>query len=100
VDECKPLVVGYLHGVVVAAEEAMLTHHFGKAVHVDPMKPKLKPPGTKRLKLKCHILLSKFAFKFNLGCYTSVTRTSRTPPRSRAGGSWAGAYTRPLFSST
>jgi len=24
----------------------------GRAVQVDPMKPKLKPPGTKRLKLK------------------------------------------------
>jgi hypothetical protein len=29
------------------------------------MKLKLKPPGTKRLKLKCDVLLSTFAFKFN-----------------------------------
>jgi len=35
-------------------------------VQVDPIKPKLKPPGTKRLKLKCDMLLSTFAFKFNL----------------------------------
>jgi hypothetical protein len=39
------------------------------AVHIDPIKPKLKPPGTKRLKLKCDILLSSFAFKFNLRRY-------------------------------
>ena len=34
------------------------------------MKPKLKPPGTKRLKLNCDILLSTSAFKFNLRRYT------------------------------
>ena len=34
------------------------------------MKPKLKPPGTKRLKLKCDILLSTSAFNFNLRRYT------------------------------
>jgi len=33
------------------------------------MKPKLKAPGTKRLKLKCDILLSTSAFKFNLRRY-------------------------------
>ena len=33
----------------------------GRAVQVDPMKLKLKPPGTKRLKLKCGILLSTSA---------------------------------------
>jgi hypothetical protein len=38
-------------------------------VQVDPIKPKLKPPGTKRLKLKCDILLSTSAFKFNLRRY-------------------------------
>jgi len=36
------------------------------------MKPKLKPPGTKRLKLKCDILLSTDAFKFNLRRYILV----------------------------
>jgi hypothetical protein len=30
------------------------------------MTPKLKPPGTKRLTLKYDMLLSNFAFKFNL----------------------------------
>jgi hypothetical protein len=34
------------------------------------MKPILKAPGTKLLKLKCDKLLSKFAFKFNLRRYT------------------------------
>jgi hypothetical protein len=38
----------------------------GRAVQVDPMKPNLKPPGRKHLKLKCNILLSTSAFKFNL----------------------------------
>ena len=35
-------------------------------MQVDPIKPTLKAPGTKRLKLKCDKSLSKFAFKFNL----------------------------------
>jgi len=30
------------------------------------MKPTLKAPGTKRLKLKCDKLLSNFVFNFNL----------------------------------
>jgi hypothetical protein len=38
-------------------------------VQVDPSKLKLKPPGTKRLKLMCDILLSTSAFKFNLRRY-------------------------------
>jgi len=38
-------------------------------VQVDPIKPTLKPPGTKRLKLKRDILLSKSAFKFSLRRY-------------------------------
>jgi hypothetical protein len=36
------------------------------------MKPKLKPPGNKRLKLKRDVLFSKFAFKFNLRHYNVV----------------------------
>ena len=38
-------------------------------MQVDPIKPTLKPPGTKHLKLKCEILLSTSAFKFNLRRY-------------------------------
>jgi len=36
------------------------------------MKPKLKPPGTKRLKLKCEMLLSVSAFKIKLRRYTTA----------------------------
>jgi len=39
-------------------------------VQVDPMKPMLKPLGTKHLKLKCDILISTFAFKFNVRRYS------------------------------
>jgi hypothetical protein len=38
-------------------------------VQVDPMKPKLNPPGTKRLKLNCDTLLSSYAFKVDLRRY-------------------------------
>jgi hypothetical protein len=48
--------------------------HLGRAVQVDPIKPTLKAPGTKRLKLKCHKLLSSFAFKFNLRRYSLDNR--------------------------
>ena len=39
-------------------------------MQVDSVKPKLKPPGTKCLTLKCDILLSSFTFKLNLRRYT------------------------------
>jgi len=62
----------------------------GRAVQVGPIKPKSKSPGTKRLKLKYHKLLSSFAFKFNLRryttgcCATGATRCStRTARLSR-----------------
>jgi hypothetical protein len=45
----------------------------GRVVQIDPMKPKLKPPGTKRLKLEYDGLLSNFGFKFNLRRYTVDT---------------------------
>jgi hypothetical protein len=41
-------------------------------VHVDPIRPKLKPPGTQRLKLNCDVLLSTSAFEFNLRRYMKV----------------------------
>jgi len=44
----------------------------GRTVQVDPIKPKLKPPGAKRLKLDCDLLLSTSAFKFNVRRYTVV----------------------------
>jgi hypothetical protein len=42
----------------------------GRAVQVDPMKPTLKAPGSKRLNLKQLKLLSCFAFNFNMRRYT------------------------------
>jgi hypothetical protein len=39
-------------------------------VQVDPIKPKLKMPRSKRLKLNCDVLLSTSAFKFNLRRFT------------------------------
>jgi len=41
-------------------------------VQVEPIKPMLKAPGTKRLKRKCGAPLSNFAFKFDLRRYTMV----------------------------
>jgi hypothetical protein len=42
-------------------------------VQVDSIKPKLKPPGTKRLKLNCETLLSTSAFNFNLRRYNKAS---------------------------
>jgi len=52
------------------------------------MKPKLKPPGTKRLKPKCDILLSTSAFKFKLRRYFMGYDTMDVWFDS--GSSWAG----------
>ena len=52
--------------------------HLGR--QVDPIKPTLKAPGSKRLKLKYDELLSSFAFNFNLRRYTSCLPFH--PPRS------------------
>jgi hypothetical protein len=41
-------------------------------VQVDPVKPTLKAPGTKRLKLCYATLLSSFAFNFDLRRYNLV----------------------------
>ena len=45
-----------------------LTGH-GRAVQVDPLKPTLKVPGTKRLTLEFDEPVSSFAFRFNLRRY-------------------------------
>ena len=39
-------------------------------MQLDSIKPKLKPPGAKRLKLEFNGLLSSSGFKFNLCGYT------------------------------
>ena len=41
-------------------------------MQLDPMEPKLKPPGTERLILKCDVLLSTSAFKLSLRRYNEV----------------------------
>jgi len=74
VDECKPLPHG---GGGLHAQPhrgcARLLWEPGWAVQVDPIKPTLKPPATKHVKLICDILLSTFACKFNLRRYNRVT---------------------------
>jgi hypothetical protein len=39
-------------------------------VQIDPIKPTLKTPGTKHLKLNCDVLLSAFGFQCNMRRYT------------------------------
>jgi hypothetical protein len=46
-------------------------------VQVDPIKPKLKAPGTKRLQLEFDKLLSSFAFKFILHRYIKAEIRAR-----------------------
>jgi len=50
----------------------------GRAVQVDPMNPRLKPPGTERLKVQWDMLLSYSAFKFYLRCYSWAPRACGT----------------------
>jgi hypothetical protein len=68
-------------------------------VQVVPIKPTLKPPGTKRLKLIYDKLLSRCAFKFILRRYNEGGLKFRLDD-SEDGRSVAGANTPPLFSST
>jgi hypothetical protein len=49
-------------------------------VQVDPIKPKLKPPGARCFKLKCDEPLSNFAFKLNLRRYTKALAALHTAP--------------------
>jgi len=58
---------------VVVRDETRPISDPGRAVQVDRIKPMLKPPGTKLLKLNCDILLSTSAFKFKLRRYTQAT---------------------------
>ena len=76
-DECKPL----QRGPADPRARAL-----GRAVQVVPIKPTLKPPGTKRLKLKYDELLSNFAFNFNLRRYTWSIYKSIYVPRSGGAG--------------
>ena len=83
-----------------------------RAEQVDPIEPTLKAPGTDRLKLKYDVPPFKFAFKFNLRRYNEeeeyhcggykwhtehVMHACEVDIGAEVG---AGAYTRPLLSST
>ena len=71
-------------------------------MQVDPIKPTLKGPEIKRLKLQCDGPVSIFAFKSNLRRYTKDAAeawrnaTDDMISADRA----AGVHTRPLFGST
>jgi hypothetical protein len=69
---------------------------------VDPIKPTLKAPGTKRLNLLYDKPLSNFAFKFNLRRYNTDSEKLMTGigATGKIDVKQAGAYTRPLFGST
>ena len=106
-DECKTLVCGCESGAVLDA--ATVRGRLGGAVQLDPMKPTLKPPGTKRLKHKYDDSPSSFAFKVKLRRYTSDApqwnQRLRYPvfePATRVTIALfeAGAHSCPLFSST
>ena len=77
-DECKPLPDGAAlprRGAAlcqrVPARAGRRARH-GRAVQVDPIKPTLKAPGTKRLKLNVDEPLSSFALNVNLRRYSSA----------------------------
>ena len=55
-------------------------------MQVDPIKPKLKSPGTKSLTLNSVVLLSNFAFEFNLRRYNEVEGDARQRGVSSSGG--------------
>ena len=65
-NECKPLVPGV----------GWAPRGLGRAVQVEPLKPKLNPPGIKRSKLKYDNPLSRFALNFNLRRYNWVYRAA------------------------
>jgi len=62
VDQCKPLNLGayrrYMAHPALLAQVMWPLAVLGRTVQVDSMKPKLKPPGTERLKLTYDKLLS------------------------------------------
>jgi hypothetical protein len=68
-------------------------------VQVDPIKPMLKPPGTKHVKLKFGILLSTFDFKFNLRRHAEgedFQHLRVSSSRSGEGKAWQKAMAVPL----
>ena len=68
-------------------------------MQVDPIKPTLTAPGTRRFQLKCDEPLSKIAFNFRLRRYTKCGAGPGDLILFSAGDQ-AGAHSRPLFGST
>jgi len=64
------------------------------------MRPTLKAPGTERLKVEYEEQLSNFAFKIYLRRHIKVKHIQLSPEDRLGGTPLAGAYSRPLFSST
>jgi hypothetical protein len=56
----------------------------GRVMQVDPIKLMLKPPGAKHWRLQCDELLSSFAFKFNLRCYSKLRPAAMWPMQAAA----------------
>ena len=93
-DECEPLLqggqCGGRAGKVQDPHARNLQHpgpsHPGWAVPVDPIKPRLKAPVTKRLTLKSDEPLSNLAFTFDLCRYIpSADEGTRLKRRMAAG---------------
>jgi hypothetical protein len=68
VDQCKPLAHGVARPEHRGRQDHRLLAH-GRAVQIDPIKPALKAPRSKRLELRYDELLSNVAFKFDLRRY-------------------------------
>jgi hypothetical protein len=85
-----------------AAAAGVRAGSLGKAVQVHPIKPTLKAPGAKRLKLKCDALLSKCAFNFSLRHYSTVELARSGPACLGAAATFAeaGPATNSLLSLT
>jgi hypothetical protein len=66
IDLCPLLLAAAIAATTAATAAATAP---GRAVQVHPIKPTLKPTGTKRLKLKCDVLLSTSAFNLNVCRY-------------------------------
>ena len=60
-------------------------------MQVDPIKPTLKAPGTKRLKLKYEKLLSSFVFNFGLRRYSPEQLALDAARKKRAAAAAAAA---------
>jgi hypothetical protein len=71
-DKAKKLMACALKGLELAIAQCKPGARFrdlGRAEQVDPIRPTLKAPGSKRLKLENEQLHWNFAFKFNFRRY-------------------------------